>query len=80
METNSMKNLLTKITSGVAGAIVLLVGCAMAGLGLSVIAFLAMVTLAAIGLALLAKPFVSVVEQRGPEGQQGIFQDRPAAA
>jgi hypothetical protein len=52
----------------------------MAGLGLSVIAFLAMVTLAAIGLALLAKPFVSVVEQRGPEGQQGIFQDRPAAA
>lgn len=56
-----MKSLSEKILARTAGAVVVLVGCAMAGIGFTVIAFLAVSVLAAYGLALVASPFVSMV-------------------
>ena len=75
-----MKSLFAKITSTAAGAIVLLVGCAMAGLGLTVIAVLAMFALAVLGLALLARPFMALSEQNADDEAAEIFRERPSAA
>ncbi len=75
-----MKTLANKITSGLAGAVVLLVGGAMAGLGLAVIAFLALFALAAIGLALLAKPFVAMADTAEPVADTGVYEDARATA
>ncbi|MFN3129546.1 hypothetical protein [Roseibium sp.] len=61
-----MKSILEKTTATFAGAIVVLVGCVMAGLGFTVIAFLAMFALAAYGLALIAAPFLAMA-QKQPE-------------
>lgn len=57
-----MKPLLTKVTSAIAGGVVLLAGCVMAGLGLSVLAILGLFALAALGLAVLVRPFVTLAE------------------
>ena len=57
-----MKNLPKRVASTVAGIVLFCVGCAMAGLGLTVIAFLAMFAIAAAGLAVLAAPFVAMAQ------------------
>lgn len=54
-----MTSFFNKMTSILAGAVVLLVGGALAGLGLGVLALLAMGGLIAMGLGMLAAPFVS---------------------
>ena len=57
-----MKSFLTKITSGVAAAGLFLVACVMAGLGLSLVVFLAMFGLAVIGLSILTAPLLTFVQ------------------
>ncbi len=57
-----MKDLPKKVASTVSGIVLFCVGCAMAGLGLTVIAFLAMFAIAAAGLAVLAAPFVALAQ------------------
>lgn len=74
-----MKSLLTKVISTAAAAVVLFVGCMMAGLGLTVIAFLAMFGLAAIGLALLAAPFMAVPKQDSEDAEFEMVRETPAA-
>ncbi|WP_424975014.1 hypothetical protein [Dinoroseobacter sp. S124A] len=54
-----MTDFFNKMTSILAGAVVLLVGGALAGLGLGVLALLAMGGMIALGLGLLAAPFVT---------------------
>lgn len=75
-----MKPVLTKITSTIAGAIVLVIGCAMAGLGLSVLAVLAMFAMAALGLAVLARPFLDTAIAKAAEEQGASVQANPSAA
>lgn len=75
-----MKPFLNKVSSTVAGAVVVLVGCAMAGLGLTVMAFLAIFALAAFGLAILAKPFLDMSERNAEDVQADTFREEPAAA
>jgi hypothetical protein len=63
LETLKMKDLLNKAASGAAFAALFLVGCVIAGLGLSVAMVLAMFALSAIGLAILASPLVALIGQ-----------------
>ncbi len=65
MEIKTMKPLLSKAASFAAGGVALLVGLALAGLGLWFLVILAMVGLVAFGLALIAAPFVVV----DPDGE-----------
>ena len=73
-----MKTLTDKITSIAAGAVTLLVGCMLAGLGLTVMAFLAIFALAAIGLAIIAAPFVALSRRAAEE--DGIVDVEPRTA
>lgn len=75
-----MKDLFTKITSGAAGYAVLFVGLAMAGLGLSVMAMFAILALAAIGLALVIRPFMATTRPDSADEEPGVFRRNPAAA
>ena len=61
-----MKEQFNKMMSGVAGFGLFLVGCVMAGLGLSVVFFLAMFALAVVGLAFLASPLVALAQRVEP--------------
>jgi membrane protein implicated in regulation of membrane protease activity len=80
METIPMKDLFTKITSGAAGFAVLFVGLAMAGLGLTVMAMFAMFALAAIGLALVVRPFMAATTSDSADKQPAAFRQNPATA
>jgi len=53
-----MKNLINKITTAVSGAVLFAAALAMAGLGFAVLGTLALFAIMALGLALLAAPFV----------------------
>ncbi|MBO6674746.1 MAG: hypothetical protein JJ908_02595 [Rhizobiales bacterium] len=75
-----MKSLLTKITSATAGVIVLVVGCAMAGLGLTALAFLAMVALAAAALAFLASPFLAYAQENSADQETDVFAEERSVA
>ncbi|MEL6125723.1 MAG: hypothetical protein AAGJ92_05995 [Pseudomonadota bacterium] len=55
-----MKTILDKAAATVSGIVLFCVACLMAGLGLSVIAFMALFGLAAGFLALLASPFIAM--------------------
>lgn len=55
-----MKSFFKKLTSTAAATIVVFIGCVMAGLGMTVIAVLAMFALAVFGLAIIASPFVQM--------------------
>ncbi|WP_434054920.1 MAG: hypothetical protein RDA78_08655 [Roseibium sp.] len=75
-----MKTFMTKVTSAAAAAVALFVGCALAGLGLVVMALLAMFALAATGLALLAAPFMPKLDEDiEGDGFRIIRENRPAA-
>lgn len=65
-----MKPFLNKAASAAAGGAVILAGCAMAGLGLTVIALLAMFALAAFGLSYLVAPLLPYAMQK-PEEANG---------
>lgn len=54
-----MKNLIEKISTTFASALVMLVGLVMAGLGVMTMALLGVFALAALGLAMLAAPFIA---------------------
>lgn len=75
-----MKTFMTKVTSAAAAAVALFVGCALAGLGLVVMALLAIFALAATGLAMIAAPFMPKPEEdiEGP-GFRIIRENRPTA-
>lgn len=73
-----MNTLLTKAASAISGVALFCVGCLMAGLGLSVVALLALFALAAAGLALLAAPFVALAQPATRDDEAG--QDTAAAA
>jgi len=59
-----MKSIFNKTASFAAAAVALVIGGAMAGLGLAMLAVLAMFALAVVGLALLAAPFAQMRERR----------------
>lgn len=65
-----MKELLNKVGSSVAGIGLFLIGCVMAGIGLSVVFFLAMFALAAIGLGILATPLLALLGRPSDEETQ----------
>ncbi|MEL6681253.1 MAG: hypothetical protein AAFQ09_01250 [Pseudomonadota bacterium] len=58
-----MKTLITKITTALSGAVLFAAAIAMAGLGFAVIASLTILAFFAIGIALLAAPFVGMAQQ-----------------
>ena len=57
-----MKSYLTKVTSGAAGVGIVLLGCIMAGLGLSLMVMLAIFAVAVIGLGILAAPLLALIQ------------------
>lgn len=75
-----MKSVFSKVTSTAAGVVVFLVGCALAGLGFTVMAFLAMFAMAAYGLALIAAPFVEqVMKDRDSSEHEATYETQAAA-
>ena len=54
-----MKSLMNKATTAISGLVMFLVACAMAGLGFALIGMLAFFAIVAVGLALVASPFVA---------------------
>ena len=54
-----MKTFFLRVRSIAAAVVVLLIGCVLIGIGLTVAGFLALFALAAIGLALIAAPFLA---------------------
>ena len=76
-----MKTILNKVTTTAAAAIAVLIGFAMAGLGLTVVAILVMFALAAVGLALIASPFVAAsaaTEETAQEVDPTVQEATPA--
>ncbi len=57
-----MKTFLNKVTSAAAGVGLFLVACVVASLGLSFLVFLAMFALAVVGLRILAKPLLTLLQ------------------
>lgn len=62
-----MTKLFNKVSHAISGAILFVLGCAMAGLGLMVMGFLALFALAAMGLAVIAAPFVAMAQSNAQE-------------
>ncbi len=56
---HKMKTFFNKATAGLSGVVAICIGGVLAGIGLSVVALLAMFGLAAAGLILIAAPFVA---------------------
>ncbi len=57
-----MKNLMNSIASAVSGAALFAFGCVMVGLGFAAVSTLALFALAAVGVAMLAYPFVAMAQ------------------
>ena len=53
-----MTNLINKLTAAISGAALFAAAFVMAGLGLTAIAFLALLSFFAVGIAMIAAPFV----------------------
>lgn len=62
-----MQKHLNTLVSRAAGIALFLVGCLMAGLGLSVVFTLALFALAVAGLALLAAPLLALVQPKASD-------------
>ena len=58
-----MNTLINKVLTAISGAVLFAAAIAMAGLGFAVLASLAIFAFFAIGIALLAAPFVGMAEQ-----------------
>ena len=67
-----MKKHLNKIASAAAGVGLFLLGCVLAGFGLSVVFLLAMFALAVIGLGILASLFLATVQPVETEEQDKV--------
>ena len=67
-----MKNLINKATSTLSGIVLFAFGCVMAGLGLATVGVLALFALAAVGLSLLAAPFVSQTQPAAEETDETV--------
>lgn len=72
-----MTSFLNKIASSFAGLVLFLVGCVMAGLGLTMIAVLSVFAMVALGIALIASPFVAMIERE--DTVEGTAEDVEAA-
>lgn len=59
-----MTNLITKATTALSSVVLFCLGGVVAGLGLGVIALLALFALAIAGIAFLAAPFVALAQPR----------------
>lgn len=59
-----MKTLINKVTTAISGAVLFAAAIAMAGLGFAVIASLAIFAFFALGIALLASPFVRMAQDK----------------
>ena len=59
-----MKSYLNKAASAAGGVAVFLLGCMMAGLGLSMMVLLATFGLAVVGLGILATPFLALLHSK----------------
>lgn len=57
-----MKNLINKATSAVSGVLLFAFGGLMVGLGIATMGMLALFALAALGIAILAAPFVALAQ------------------
>ena len=75
-----MKTVLDKITYFATAAAIVLVGGALAGLGLTVLAFMSVVALVGFGVALLAAPFVKIPEQDFEIFKQEFRREKQAAS
>ena len=75
-----MKSTLNKLTSAAAATIVAFVGCVMAGLGLAMIAVLAMFSFAVFGLALIASPFVRMPDEDTHDIEVNVVDEAVKAA
>ena len=73
-----MKSLMTKIASMFSGVALFALGCVMAGLGFAAISTLALFALAALGLGVLAAPFVALAQPNVP-AQSRATETSPAA-
>ena len=67
-----MNTLINKTTSALSSVVLFACGCVMAGLGLAVVGVLAVFAFAAIGLALLASPFVALAQAPQSETEETI--------
>ena len=74
-----MTTLFTKATTLLSGTVLFLVGAAAAGLGLMVLALLALFGLAAMGFAALAAPFLRQTAT-GPDAAPAAPRAEPATA
>lgn len=62
-----MKTFLNKAASTAAGVGLFCIGCALAGLGLSFVALLALFGMASVSLAMLASPFIAMAAKSSAE-------------
>jgi len=67
-----MKNAIEKVKQAVTAGVVMLIGAVMAGMGLAMVAILAMFALAAGGLAILASPFLAMPKKEKKEDDKDI--------
>lgn len=65
-----MKSLITKTTTTLSGVVLFAFGCVMAGLGLAAISMLALFALATMGIAVLAAPFLAMVQDDKSEADE----------
>ena len=75
-----MKSILAKISSVAAGAVALVVGGAVAGLGLTMLAFLAIIGLASFGVAVLMLPFAKPVDWQSRFDEMNEFRKQAPAS
>lgn len=59
-----MKTLISKATSAATAAFAILVACVLAGLGLTALFYLALLGLVAMGLGLVAAPFLAMAQKQ----------------
>ena len=75
-----MKSILAKISTVAAAAVALTVGGAMAGLGLTLMALMAVIGFASLGVALLVLPFINPTEMQEKFEEMNRFRKEAPAA
>ena len=75
-----MKSIFAKISTFAAAAVALTVGGAMAGLGLTLLAFMAVIGFASFGVALLFLPFINPTEMQEKFEEMNRFRREAPAA
>lgn len=78
LETVKMKSLISRLVPAAAAAALICIGFVLAGLGIWLVALLAMFALVAAGLGLLASPFVALLQPAETPDQESL--DATAAA